>query len=61
MIDYSVHGVKYVIPDHPYAPLTRTMIVENFVPLDEAERITPRAMFDEDDDKWRLKPFEPIR
>ena len=33
----------------------RLLILEHFVPLEESEKIFDRAMYDEEEDKWKLK------
>ena len=37
----------------------RTQIVENFIPVEEVEKVTQRAFYDEDMDEWKLKPLKP--
>lgn len=33
----------------------RQLIIENFIPKDESEKLTNRLYFDPDEDKWKLK------
>ena len=35
------------------------LIIENFVPCEEKERVLTRAQFDEEEDVWRLGPSRP--
>ena len=37
----------------------RTQIVDNFIPLEEVEKVTRRAFYDEDMDEWQIKPLKP--
>lgn len=34
----------------------RTLIIENFLPPDEKTKLTNRAMYDEENEEWKLKP-----
>ncbi|XP_063064898.1 kinesin-like protein KIF3B [Engraulis encrasicolus] len=38
----------------------KTLIMENFIPLEEKTKIENRAFFDEEDDCWKLKPITRI-
>jgi len=35
----------------------RLLIIDNFIPPDEKNKILARAEFDEEEDTWRLKPL----
>jgi kinesin family protein 3/17 len=35
------------------------LVIENFVPCEEKERVLTRAQFDEEEDVWRLGPSRP--
>lgn len=34
----------------------RTLIIENFLPPDEKTKLTNRAVYDEENEEWKLKP-----
>ncbi|XP_071391266.1 kinesin-like protein KIF3B [Centroberyx affinis] len=36
------------------------LIIENFIPLEEKNKIVNRAFFDEEDDHWKMKPITRI-
>ena len=36
------------------------MIIENFVPLDDVEKVKKRAAFDEDEEAWKLAPLTQV-
>ncbi|XP_056129894.1 kinesin-like protein KIF3B [Lampris incognitus] len=36
------------------------LIIENFIPLEEKNKVANRAYFDEDDDHWKMKPITRI-
>ncbi|KAL2103506.1 hypothetical protein ACEWY4_000374 [Coilia grayii] len=38
----------------------KTLIMENFIPLEEKTKIENRAFFDEEDDCWKLRPITRI-
>ncbi|XP_012681607.2 kinesin-like protein KIF3B [Clupea harengus] len=38
----------------------KTLIMENFIPLEEKSKIENRAFFDEEDDCWKLRPITRI-
>ena len=33
------------------------LIIENFIPPEEKTKITNRAVFDEDEDSWKMQPL----
>ena len=33
----------------------RHLIIENFIPMEEKNKIVSRAFFDEEDDHWKVK------
>ncbi|CAD5116966.1 DgyrCDS5804 [Dimorphilus gyrociliatus] len=35
----------------------KMLIIENFIPIEEKQKIMQRAIFDEDEDSWRVTPF----
>ena len=35
------------------------LIIENFIPPEEKERVLSRAVFDDEEDLWRLTPQRP--
>jgi hypothetical protein len=35
--------------------LCRHLIIENFIPMEEKNKIVSRAFFDEEDDHWKVK------
>lgn len=41
--------------------LTRHLIIENFIPLEEKNKIISRATFDEEDDIWKMKPITRVQ
>lgn len=41
--------------------LTRHLIIENFIPLEEKSKIISRAAFDEEDDTWKMKPITRVQ
>ena len=34
----------------------RSLIIQNFIPPDEKLKLTNRAVYDEENEQWRLKP-----
>lgn len=38
----------------------RHLIIENFIPLEEKNKIVNRAYFDEEDEYWKMKPITRI-
>lgn len=34
----------------------RSLIIQNFIPPDEKQKLTNRAVYDEENEQWRLKP-----
>lgn len=40
---------------------TRHLIIENFIPLEEKNKIVTRATFDEEDDLWKMTPITRIQ
>lgn len=41
--------------------LIRHLIIENFIPLEEKNKIVSRAIFDEEDDTWKMKPITRVQ
>ena len=39
----------------------RTVIVDNFIPAEEVEKISGRALYDEDTEQWSLIPTSQLR
>ncbi|XP_072553013.1 kinesin-like protein KIF3B [Salminus brasiliensis] len=37
------------------------LIIENFIPLEEKNKIVMRAIFDEEDDTWKMKPITRVQ
>ncbi|KAK3547546.1 hypothetical protein QTP86_024476, partial [Hemibagrus guttatus] len=37
------------------------LIIENFIPLEEKNKIVSRAIFDEEDDTWKMKPITRVQ
>ncbi|XP_058265367.1 kinesin-like protein KIF3B [Hemibagrus wyckioides] len=37
------------------------LIIENFIPLEEKNKIVSRAIFDEEDDIWKMKPITRVQ
>lgn len=35
----------------------KMMIIENFIPIEDKQKIMQRAIFDEEEDSWRVTPF----
>ena len=56
---YDTSDVGQVKVHLLYTCHCRTQIVENFIPPEEAEKITERAFYDQDMDEWQLKPLKP--
>lgn len=38
----------------------RHLIIENFIPLEEKNKIVNRAFFDEEPEEWKMKPITRI-
>jgi len=38
----------------------RHLIIENFIPLEEKNKIVNRAFFDDEEECWKLKPITRI-
>ena len=38
----------------------RNLIIENFVPLADVEKVKKRAAFDEDEEVWKLAPLTQV-
>ena len=41
--------------------IDRTVIVDNFIPAEEVERISSRAVYDEDTEQWSLLPTSRLQ
>ena len=41
--------------------ITRTVIVDNFIPAEEVEKISSRAVYDEDTEQWSLIPTSQVQ
>lgn len=39
----------------------KSVMIENFVPTEEAEKISKRAQWDENEDDWILPAFKPTK
>ena len=39
----------------------RTVIVDNFIPAEEVEKVSSRAVYDEDTEQWSLIPTSQLR
>ena len=40
---------------------SRTLIIENFIPVEDKKKLQERAVFDEDEDSWMLRPLAKDR
>lgn len=52
----SVHRVTQIAPTH-HCLSFRHLIIENFIPLEEKNKIVHRAFLDEEDEHWKMKPI----
>ena len=51
---YPATGIKFMFPHF------RQMILENFVLVDDRDKIRNRGIFDDDTGEWTLKPLTSI-